>query len=72
MRIDFTFLVPAHAGSPEQRPVKWVFVRVSHTHAKNQDRVLGGSKVIYCKQTDERTDTTEFITYRTNAVGRPN
>jgi len=27
IQIGFTFLVPAHLGSPEQRAVKWVRVR---------------------------------------------
>ena len=26
IQIDFTFLVPAHPGSPGQRAVKWIYV----------------------------------------------
>jgi len=30
IQIGFTFLVPAHLGSPRQRAVKWVWVCVQH------------------------------------------
>jgi len=30
IQIGFTFLVPAHLGSPGQRAVKWVWVCVQH------------------------------------------
>jgi len=31
IQIGFTFLVPAHLGSPEKRAVKWVYVCVGET-----------------------------------------
>jgi len=35
IQIDFTFLVPAHLGSPGQRAIKQVCVCVSHSQQSN-------------------------------------
>ena len=35
IQIDFTFLVPAHPGSPTQRTIKRVYVCSSHKSSNN-------------------------------------
>ena len=36
IQIGFTFLVPAHSGSPGKRAVKWVCVCISSVEARYQ------------------------------------
>ena len=36
IQIGYTFLVPAHLGSPGKRAVKWVYVRMYRVGQKNR------------------------------------
>ena len=47
IHIGFTFLVPAHPGSPGKRAIKWVFVCVFHYDSGIIFHLLGGCNAGY-------------------------
>jgi len=49
IQIGFTFLVPAHPGSPGQRAVKRMCVSLSYNSAKNNQNWLMDLRVIACE-----------------------
>ena len=64
IQIDFTFLVPAHPGSPEKRAVKCVYVRESDW----QWYQLGRMQVCTSLQTDNHASNPPLSFYRPDAL----
>jgi len=65
IQIDFTFLVPAHLGSPGQRAVKWVCVCVSLTNDRFVSICQHHSKI-----SQLRTDITAFMNTKKRVVSK--